>query len=255
MNTDRSNVSIFLRVASLIVALAAFSSSAQAELTNLANGGSVSFASLVSSNGIPGLSVLINDMLFSNFTFEYLGTSAAVPDDLVPADLALYPFSNQVGIGFSLQMVGFETPAPGDPPGFFSRDIVLGFSVQITNSSSAISGASLGINGTVFGSGLATASEEITTKTHGIGACNVANPVYLSTYITANRQAAFDYVPFTHPQAILSIEKDLAVSGDGPANYASISIVEQTFAQIPEPSTLVFSALAIPLVLFVKRRK
>jgi len=255
MDFDRGNVTTYWRVASLIVALAAFSSSAQAELTNLTNGGSVSFASLVTTNGIPGLSVVIHDMLFSNFTFEYLGTSGAVPDNLVPADLALYPFSNQVGIGFSLQMVGFQAPAPGDPPDFFSRDIVLGFSAQAANSSSPISGAFLGINGTVFGSGLATASEEITTNTQGIGAGNIANPVYLSTYITAESQTALDYVPFTQPQAILSIEKDLDVSGDGPANYASISIVEQTFAQIPEPSTLVFSALAIPVLLLVKRRK
>ena len=120
MIAAKGNLSRLAGVVVLATMLSASPSSAAPAVTNLTNGGSVSFARLVASHGVPGLSVLISDMLFSNFTFKYFATCTHTLDNLVPADLTLYPYSNQVGIGFWIQLDGFDAPTPGDPPGFFS---------------------------------------------------------------------------------------------------------------------------------------
>jgi hypothetical protein len=252
----KGNVSRLAGVVLLATMLSASPSSAAPAVTNLTNGGSVSFASLVSSNGIPGLSVLISDMLFSNFTFEYLAPSKKTLDNLVPADLTLYSYSNQVGIGFWIQLVDFDAPTSGDPRGFFFRDIALSFTARIVNSPNMISGAFLGILGPVAGSGVARGSEEITAKTRGIGAGNIVKLAHLSTYLTSDCQDPVDYVPFCRSESLISVEKDLEVSGNSLcANYAGLSVVEEAFAQIPEPSAMVLLATGVTGLLVVRRRK
>jgi hypothetical protein len=231
----------------LFVALVgALCTSVPAQVTNLGNGGSISLAYLNNST----TSVLIGDKLFGNFSFQYLNDGTNDSGGLVPADLVLSALSNQVGFGISIQLAGFAVE------GMDSADVRLSFSAQVTNSFNLISGVDLSVNGGATGLGEASVSENIYTE--GIGVGNIA---HLSANISANSATPEDYVTFSTPQALIWIEKDLSVDADpggtdcSNSNYAFISIVDQTFAQIPEPSTVALLGAGMAGLLVLRRRK
>ena len=248
MGSFKGCLSRSARIVLFVSLVGVLSSSVQAQVTNLSNGGSISFAYLTNST----VSVLIGDKLFGNFSFQYLSTDTNTSDALVPADLVLSALSNQAGFGVSIQLVGFSAQ------GMDTDDITLTFSAQVTNPYNLISGVDLAINGGATGMGDASVSENI--YTYGIGDGNIAN---LFANITASSATPEDYVTFSTPQAMIWIEKDLSVSGEpdgiacgNPAsNYAIISIVDQTFTQIPEPSTLALLGAGMAGLLVVRRRK
>jgi hypothetical protein len=249
MSSIKGCLSKSSRIVLFVALVGSLSASVQAQVTNLTNGGSINFSNLVGPNG---LSVMIGDKLFGNFSFQYLSTDTNVGDDLVPADLVLSPLSNQIGIGFSIQLVGFSAQ------GMDSKDIKLCFTAQVTNPFNLISGVDLSINGGATGLGDANVSESI--YTHGIGAGNIAN---LFANIYAGGATPEDYVAFSQPQPMIWIEKDLSVAGNSCAvdagnslsNYAIISIINQTFAQVPEPSSLFLLVAGVAGLLIVRRRK
>jgi PEP-CTERM motif-containing protein len=232
----------------LVTLVGALSSSATVQVTNITSGGSINFSNLVTS----ALYVQVGDKLFGNFSFQYLSTDTNASEKLVPADLALSALDNQVGFGISIQSAGFSAE------GMDTKDIDLSFSVQVTGSPDLISGVDLSVNGGATGMGEAGVTENI--YTHGIGAGNIAN---LFANIDASSATPEDSVTFSQPQAMIWVEKDLSVSGDpdgtacgNPAsNYAIISIVDQTFAQVPEPSTWALLGAGLAGLLILRRRK
>ncbi len=248
MGSFKGCLSRSARIVLFVSLVGARSSSVQAQVTNLTSGGSINLSNLVTS----ALYVQVGDKLFGNFSFQYLSTDTNASDALVPADLVLSALSNQAGFGISMQLVGFEAQ------GMDTDDIKLTFSAQVTNSFDLISGVDLSINGGATGMGDANVSENI--YTHGIGDGNIAN---LFANITTDSATPEDSVTFSTPQAMIWIEKDLSVSvdpdgiacGNPASNYAIISIVDQTFAQIPEPSTLALLGAGMAGLLVVRRRK
>ncbi len=236
----------------LVVLLGALSPSVQAivAVTNLTDGGSINFSNVVAPST---LHVLVGDKLFGKFGFQYISTSGNTNSYLTASDLVLSGLNNGVGYGLSFQLAGFSAQ------NLDSNDIKLSFSVQVNNPFNLISGVDLTINGGATGMGEASVSENIYTNGFGVG--SIAN-----LFATINASTATnleDFVTFSTPQSMIWIEKDLSVSGDpggiacgNPAsNYAFLSIVDQSFAQIPEPSTMALLGAAMAGLVILRRRK
>jgi hypothetical protein len=225
-------------------------SNSQAQITNLSNGGSINYSALNGTN----LSVQIGDKLFSNFGFSYVDTDGNSGDDLLASALVLSSLSNQIGFGVSLQLPLVAT-------GTVIKDITIKFSATVLDPNQKISDMHLNFTGSASGNGISEVSESVFTN--GFGSGNIAN---LS--LTENSAG---FVPpsgevsavFSNAQSMIWIQKDIFVSGnpnalpDGnpPSDFASITIVNQTFSQVPEPSTIVLSLAGIVAFLSVRRRK
>jgi len=233
----------------ILLGIAATSSWAQ--VTNLSGGGSINFSALVGTNAT---SVQIGDKLFSNFGFSYVDTDGNMGDDLVASDLVLSALSNQVGFGVTIQLPLVAT-------GTTIKDVTLMFSAAVTNSNMLISDVHLSFTGSASGNGLAEVSESIFTN--GFGTGNIANLNLSEAGATAPLQTGQSTAIFSNAQSKIWIEKDIFVSGnpddvsDGnpPSDFAAITIINQTFSQIPEPSTIVLSLAGMVSFLFVRRRK
>lgn len=222
--------------------LTCFSTSSWAVVTNLTNGGSINFSSLV---GPCALSVQIGDKLFSDFSFQYTDTDENQDNDLGPSALVLSSLANQVGFGPSVQLPLIAT-------GGTTKDIVLRYSATVLDPNNLISDVHLDFTSSVSGAGVADVSENIFTNGFGAGLIaylNVHNPGHPAVY----EDVAFLSVP----QHKIWVQKDILVAAIGTSrpDWSLISIVDQTLSQIPEPSTMVLSVIGLAACLFVKRRK
>jgi len=222
----------------------------QAQVTNLSNGGTINFSALNQT----ALSVQIGDKLFSNFAFSYIDTDGNNGDDLSSSALVLSSLSNGVGFGVSIQLPLVAT-------GTTIKDITLQFSATVLDPNRKISDVHLDFTGSASGNGLAEVSESIFTNGFGVG--NIANLSLSRTvagFIPPNGE---DTAIFGTPQTKIWIEKDIFVSGnpnaisDGnpPSDFATITIVNQTLSQIPEPSTIVLALAGLSSFVFLRRRK
>ncbi len=218
-----------------------FVSSSYAQVTNLPNGGSISLSQLVGANG---LSVRVGDKLFSNFGFGYIDTDLDTGDDLQPSMVVVSPLDSQDGFGleFQLPLVAVSNVI---------KDVTLKFSVEVVNSINLISDAHLGFTSSVMGVATADISENISTNGFLVG--SIAS---LSVDNPGDPPVFSDSVVFSEPQAKIWVQKDISAFafGSGLNDRALISIIVQTFSQIPEPSTIVLSVAAVVTLFLVKRR-
>ncbi|HVM59535.1 MAG TPA: PEP-CTERM sorting domain-containing protein [Verrucomicrobiae bacterium] len=243
MRPIKGTVAKFFGVVLLAVVLGASRSSAIVTVTNLTNGGSISMSNLVTN----AMSVQVGDKLFGNFSL-LLGDSG-----LVASDVTLYGLTNQIGYGFQLQLDDFTVT------GTASKDISLDFSVQVTDPSQRIVGDNLTINAGVSGYGLAAVTENVYSA-EGIGSG-------LITTLFAERTASVvdlqDFVTFCQPMQLIWIEKDIQVnanpnksfSSNPSGDVATLSIIDQVFTQVPEPSTLFLLASGIVGLVVIRRRR
>lgn len=217
------------------------SSICNSQVSVLSPGQSISLSQLTSTNG----SVLVGDKLFGNFSFQYGDTDTNPSNNLLPTAFSLTALSNNIGFGISFS-------GPMSVTGSVTDDVVFRFSVTVTNSSQLISDVHLDYNGTVLGSGFSSVTESVFTG--GFGG-NLIDQIDVFNVGSSNQPSAAANLPT--PEQTIFVEKDVIFGGGatGILNAASISIIDQTFSQVPEPSSILLSMVGLATLFFVKRRK
>jgi hypothetical protein len=179
------------------------------------------------------LSSMDGSLLFNDF-------SAVITGDL-SADLSDYEL---VAIDQGLRFIGPVGVADGEV-----GDILLTYSVEASGDLMII-GASLFSNVRAIGSGsFANVAEDV----FGSGDDPMA-----SLFVFATGGGGFDPTDsesFGPTSSLRLVVKDIQVSSSGPGSIAAISLVQQTFAVIPEPATLLLVALGSAGLVMVGRRR
>lgn len=191
-------------------------------------GPSINLANLTNS----GADVIVGDKEFDNFT---------ISGDFSASQVMVTPIeeNGDFGIRFSGALVA----------GGSAMDMILGYQVTVTNSPDLISQANLLFNGVVVnGPGLAEVVEQVFTN----------NPPgfygQMVVYATQNSSMLSTNLPIVPPQPGLSINKDVELTAMLPA-FSSISTIDQTYTQVPEPSTAVLALAGLGGLLLLRRRR
>ena len=190
-------------------------------------GAPVSLASLTNS----GADLIAGDKEFDNFS---------ISGDFTASQVTVTPIQENGNFGIRF---GGNFTATGT-----SLDMILGYTVLVTNSPNLISVANLGFNGQVTsGTGLAEVVEQVFTN----------NPPSLygqmSVFATMAGSQLSTNLPIIPPQSFLEINKDVELTAFLPAS-SSISIIDQTFTQVPEPSALVLVTAGVSGLFLLRRR-
>jgi hypothetical protein len=223
--------------ASALVALLLFSSptTVRAAVTNLNQNETINLATVIDN----GLAIQIGDKQFGDFGFGYSDNSDT-NIDLVAANVNITALSNVVGFG-----VSFTEPLSA--AGVDDKHIMLQYTVLVTDPNFRISDIHLSITGVAFGNGFGQADEDVFND-----AFNGNNVGHLHASIPGASTDQADIVP-TETQ--LWVQKDVEVNGGGAGGVASITIIDQTFSQVPEPSTVLLVGLGLLGLAAVNRKR
>jgi hypothetical protein len=207
-----------------------------AQVTNLTGGGSISLATVIDN----GLSVQVGDKVFGNFFFSYSDTDGLTSDDLTRSNVTLTTLSNIIGFGLQ-----FSQPLLAIGP--VSKDIEFQYTATVADPTNLISDIHLSITGSAGNGGLGTVGEQVFTG--GFSGTSVGQ---IQASIPGVSTAATNIVP---PVSEVWVQKDVIVTGGSAANgFASISVIDQTFSQVPEPSTVLLVGLGLLGVVGLRHR-
>jgi len=224
----------------LAVAFFAAATTESATTTNLTAGGTISLATIIDFPG--GLNVQIGDKNFADFFFSYIDSNGNPNDDLTKSNVLLTALMNDIGFGISLQQ-------PFIAVGGDFKDIAFKYSVTVTDPNFHISDIHLSITGSAGNGGLGTVGEDAFIG--GFGATKVGH-LQASIPVATGDVAFANIVP---TQDKLWVQKDIIATGGGAANgFASITIIDQTFSQVPEPSTVMLVGLGLLGLIAVRRK-
>ena len=225
----------------MVVLLFSTPTTARAQtITNMTSGGTISLATVIDSN----LEVQVGDKLFGNFSFSYIDTDGISSDDLTRSNVTLSTLSNVIGFGLQ-----FQQPLLAIGP--VIKDISLAYTAAVVQpSGNLISDIHLAIPGSSSGNGgLGTVGE--TALVGGFGGTSIGT-LQASTPAATNDVLAINIVP---PQPELWVQKNVTVTGGNAANgFASISEIDQTYSQVPEPSTVLLVGLGLLGLVAVNRK-
>ena len=228
--------------ASALVTVLLFSTPTTARaqtITNMTTGGTISLATVIDNN----LEVQVGDKLFGNFFFSYLDTDGLTSDDLTRSNVTLSTIANVIGFGLQ-----FQQPLLAIGP--VVKDITIQYTAAVTNPTNFISDIHLSITGSAGNGGLGTVGEN--AFDNGFGGTSVGQ-LQASIPASSNDVASANIVP---PVTELWVEKDVIVTGNSAANgFASISVINQTFSQVPEPSTVLLVGLGLLGMVAVNRKR
>ena len=225
-------------VATFVVVLSfVMPTTANAFTTNLVAGQSINLATLIDNSW----SVEIGDKIFGDFSFAYFELGAA-DVALAASNVNVKALTGSVGFGLEFQQ---PLIAVNDKKKMITFDYT---AMVDTNFANLISGVTLAITGAKGGAGTGNVNE------------NAYSDIWGGTLVQ-NLQAALGGVLSTTnsiapPLNKLWIAKDVTVDAHngGPSSFASISIIDQRFIQIPEPSTIFLAGLGLLGVVAVKRK-
>ena len=176
-----------------------------------------------------GQDIIVGDKEFTNFS---------ISGDFLASQVSVIPIleNGNFGIRFSGPFVSGANP----------MDMILGYQVSVTNSPDLISAANLLFNGTVTGTGLAEVVEQVFTNDN-----QFAGQLFVFASTTTNK--LFDSLAIQPPQPFLTLSKDVIVEATLPA-FATISTIDQSFTQVPEPGTVALVAAAFTGLVLLRRR-
>jgi len=231
-------------MAVLAVVLGVFSTQARA----------VTLASLLTT----GATITVGDKTFSDFTYSTTGSG-------MPAaiNVNVTGINNALGVGLEFQGNFTAFPAPT------SSDALLGYNVTVNTPGVLITDWHLSSNPS-FSNNSGTGSINITDTftgptgtpplfltntndgTNGTNTLTVAATVPPLNVSPPGGTASGDFVT---PVASLRVRKDMAITS-GTAT-GTFSFADQIASQsaVPEPTTMVMAAFALPLLLTVARRR
>jgi hypothetical protein len=180
----------------------------------------------------PGFTCSIGDLDFGNFVYT---SSASNPPTPVPAsDVTVGTVDGSAGIGFT-----FDSNWTATGAGEFS-DADIGFTVSVIGGGPAtLEDAALiqtgGVDLTNTGSMASVGESGCSGSSNGL---DCTQQWSLVTSENSNTTATSDHV-FYLPTGVLTVSKDInAFDGTSANAFASVSLVEDTFSQVPEPRSL-----------------
>jgi len=226
--TGKLKVFAAMAISALVaVLLFLIPTTASAVTTNLNAGESVNLLTLIDSS----LSVQIGDKVFGDFFWNDTYDSGA--PDMAASNVNVKALLNLNDIGLRLEFLPV-TAGPGE-----FKDFVFEYTVAVTNSPNLISDMHLSIDGTAGGSAFASVGE--TAHVGGLGGTIVGS---LGTNLFAGDPTPIDVATnLDYAVTKLWIEKDVTLYG--PDDSVAITSIDQTFSQIPEPSTALLVGLGL----------
>lgn len=178
-----------------------------------------------------GGTVLVGDKLFSHFNITGYDAGSISVEGI--------QLDGNYGIQFSGPIVANAN----------AMDLTLSYQVNVTNSSMLISGADLSFNGVVVGGpGLAEVVEDVYTNMSDLYG-------QMDVYATQSSQMLSTNMAIIPPQPQLNLDKDVLVYSVSLPAFSSISTINQTYMQIPEPSTVALVGMSLLGAWAVLRRR
>ena len=189
-----------------------------------------------------GAAITADDKLFTDFTLiTEQSVNGGIANfnliDVVPlVDDPLNP-----GIKFQMPMPPNFVPALGTPFGHIgpsSELVIFSFNVRTFNQKPLIKDNSLRLNGWVFDSG-PEATISVTEDVYDVSGNKLGDKQTLVRRgdTPGSSPLHFDTAEFA-PQAFVHVVKTILIQGPGDNDGAFLTMFEQRFSQIPEPSTL-----------------
>ncbi|MCA9216234.1 MAG: PEP-CTERM sorting domain-containing protein [Planctomycetales bacterium] len=189
------------------------------------------------SDLVNGGTVQSGDKVFSNFTYLVTGDMPAA------GDVNVETITDQDG-KHGLRFQGGFT----DVSGGSSSDAVITFDVSVApGNGNLISGATLAANPAVFnGEGLASITETFLP--------DVTDDKLVVYDFGGGDDKLLDSTVFANALATLHVQKDIILHATGENAGVTLSFVDQTFEQVPEPATLSLLLGALGLIALRRRR-
>jgi hypothetical protein len=250
MGLENRRFWIAVGIAAILTGTSATTPTRAAPINLTPTTGSTSSTSVLLSDLIPGGQfatdgILVGDKTMNGFTYSKLpGDDMPTPDQVNV--FGLKDSSGNWGVSFH----GIFQDKPGGSDSDAAIRFVVGITQQALQAGFRISDAHLSINGGVG----PTNSGIFVDETFGQN-INQSLHAFISTFPNGTTQLN-DFTTFSTPLTTLEVKKDIfATAGATSGQPARVSIIDQSFSQIPEPAAVLLSLLGSIALLVCRRNR